>query len=89
MVNLIREITFHKHVSGEKFSLCIEFATPTNFDNILGRHEDFVKIIREAALSGAFLYGVGDFPLEIGIGVNDIPALAHLTHPQCGRSVHP
>jgi hypothetical protein len=89
MVNLIREITLHKYVTRKKFPLCIEFATPTNLDNVLGRHEDFVKILRKAALCGAFLYGVGDFPLEIGIGVDDIPALAHLTHPQCGRSVHP
>jgi hypothetical protein len=77
MEDIVRQVAFHQHIAGEEFAFGVEFAAAPHFDDVFGRHQDFVEFIGQATLRRAFPDRFRDLLLEIGIGVDDIPTLDH------------
>src|SRR3984885_625623 len=78
VVGLVGEVAFDEDIAGKELALGVDLAPPAHLDDLLGRYEDFLELVGEAALARLLANGFSDLLLEVGIGVNDVPAHSHI-----------
>ena len=79
MVGVIVELHLHQHVARKELPLRRDLAAAAHLHDLLHRHEHLFELIGEACRRGTLLDRLGDLPLEVRIGVHDVPAHCHLT----------
>ncbi len=67
----------HQHVTGQEGAVDLVFAAAAHLDHLLGGDENLIEQMGEAALVGLLLDRVAHLLLEVGEGMNNIPALGH------------
>jgi hypothetical protein len=77
MIDIVGQITSNQHISRKELALRIDFPAAAYLDNMLCWDKNLLELARKSALRRLFLNRLGDFSLEIRIGVNDVPAHAH------------
>ena len=85
MMHFVREVALHQNVTGEKLSFGIHFSPATDFDHLFGRDQDLGEFVFKTAMRGLLTNGFDDLLFEVRIGVNDVPAHAHLLSPKNPR----
>jgi len=86
--DLIGQLGLDQDVTGEKLPLGIDLATTTHLDHLLGGYENLFELVGEPFLAGLLLDRFGHLLLEIGIGVDDVPAGGHEIYDvSCGVGV--
>ena len=78
VIDLVGQVALDQHVAGEELPLGVDLAPAPHLDDVFGRHQDFLELVLEAALMRLLADRVGDFLLEVGIGVDDVPAHVHV-----------
>src|SRR5690606_39294717 len=65
------------HVTGEDLAFCINLAAAANFNNLLGRHDNVLDLVRKPLLVCLIQNRLSYLLLEIGIGVDNVPTHCH------------
>src|SRR5579859_7670149 len=77
MKGFVRQLHLDEYVAREKLPLRVDLAATAHFRDLLDRHQHLLEQLFEPALLGLFADRFSDLLFEVGIGVDDVPALIH------------
>src|SRR5690606_20837071 len=75
--NGVGQISLHQHIAREELALGINLATATNLNNLFGRHDNVLDLVRKPLLVCLIQNRLSYLLLEIGIGVDNVPTHCH------------
>src|SRR5689334_3506051 len=79
---VVAEIHLDQHIAGKELALRADLGAALDLDDLLGRHENLLELLRQPLLLGLLADRRGDFFLKARIDVYHIPAARHLQHPE-------
>jgi hypothetical protein len=79
---LVVHIHLYQHIAREKFAFRADLGAAFDFDDLLGRDEDFLELIGKPLLLGLLADRGRDLLLKTRINVDHVPAACHLQRPK-------
>src|SRR5215831_211510 len=77
MPAIVRHLHLDQYVAGEEFALADALLAAFHFDHLFHRHHDLAELVLHSRALDALLQRARHAFLEAGVGMHDVPLLAH------------